>query len=199
MTLLRDTDQIESDRLILRRMRPADLDFFTRLHSDPDVARYIGHGRPRSAQESREWLQYSLVAYETLGLGQLAVLRKSDGELIGRCGLSELAVEAHPVDSAVPKAWFQRTQVPAGTELGFERELGYTFDRGSWGHGYASEAARRVFDYAHKALQKPRIVSIIHAENVRSLRLAQRFGVQRDGSLEVMGRVFDLYIWKFPD
>jgi [ribosomal protein S5]-alanine N-acetyltransferase len=197
MTLLRDTDRIESDRLILRRIAPSDLDFFTRVHADPEVARYIGRGPPRSAQESREWLESSLESYEALELGQLAVLRKSDGELIGRCGITDLAVEARPTDPALPKAWFQRVQAPAGIELRFERELGYTFDRGSWGQGYASEAAQRVFEYARDVLDKPRIVSLIHPDNVRSLRVANRFDVQRDGSLEVLERVFHLFVWRY--
>lgn len=197
MTLLRDTDQIESDRLILQRIAPSDLDFFTRLHADPEVALFIGRGPPRSAEESREWLQSSLESYEALGLGQLAVLRKADGELIGRCGLTDLAVEAQPANPALPKAWFQRTLAPVGIELRFERELGYTFDRTAWGQGYASEAARRVFDYARDALGKPRIVSIIHPDNVRSLRVAHRFGVQQEGSLEVVERIFHLFAWPY--
>jgi hypothetical protein len=55
-------------------------------------------------------------------------------------------------------------QVPDDIELLFERELGYTFERSSWGNGYASEAARCVFDYACDALNLRRVVSIIHSE-----------------------------------
>jgi [ribosomal protein S5]-alanine N-acetyltransferase len=195
MTLLRDTDRIESDRLVLRRIAADDLDYFTRLHADPEVARYIGRGPPRSAEESRAWLQDSLESYRALELGQLAVERKSDGELIGRCGLTDLAVEMHPANVAIPKAWFQRTHAPTGVELKFERELGYSFDRSCWGQGYASEAARRVFEYVRDALGKVRIISIIHPDNVRSLRLAQRFGVQREGSVEVVERTFHVFVW----
>jgi len=123
------------------------------------------------------------------------VLRKSDGTLIGRCGLSDLAVEAKASAAAVPRGWYQRAEAPADAEIVFERELGYTFHRSSWGNGYASEAARCVFGYARDVLRLPRVVSLIHPENVRSLRLAQRFGVQREDIVEVRSRPFVRFVW----
>lgn len=195
MTLARGTNQIETERLALRRIEQDDFEFFVQLHADPDVARFLSHGKPRSSQESLAWFQSVLQTYQDLALGQLAVLRKSDGVLIGRCGLSDLAVEARAGAAAVPRGWFQRSEAPAGAEIVFERELGYTFDRGSWGQGYASEAARCVFDYARDVLRLPRVISIIHPENIRSLRLAQRFGVQREDIVEVMSRCLVRFVW----
>lgn len=195
MTLLRGTDRIESERLLLRRIDQDDFEFFVRLHADPEVARYLPHGKPRSPAESVAWLRSVLQTYEDMALGQLAVLRKSDGVLIGRCGLSDLAVEARASLSAVPRGWYQRGEAPPAAEVIFERELGYTFHRGSWGQGYASEAARCVFDYARNVLRLPRVISLIHPENVRSLRLAQRFGVQREDGVEVQSRLFDRFVW----
>jgi [ribosomal protein S5]-alanine N-acetyltransferase len=198
MTLSRGTIQIESDRLTLRRIDQDDLEFFVQLHADPEVARYHPNGRPRTPQESATWLQSVLRAYEDYGFGQLAVLRKSDGMLIGRCGLSDLAVEARAGVSTVPRGWYQRAEAPADAEIVFERELGYTFQRSSWGQGYASEAARCVFDYARDELKLPRVVSLIHPENVRSLRVAQRFGVLREDVVEVKSRLFDRFAWPIP-
>src|SRR5690349_14979510 len=96
MTLAHGTDRIESPRLVLRRIAPDDLPFFTRIHAIPDVVRYTGHGRPRSVEETEAWLRSTLKGYEELELGQLAVVRKADGVLLGRCGLSDLVVDAHP-------------------------------------------------------------------------------------------------------
>src|SRR3954463_8696595 len=106
MTLARTTDQIASARLVLRRIAPSDLPFFTRIHSVADVVRYTGHGQPRSAEETAAWLQSTLASYEELGLGQLAVLRKADSALLGRCGLSDLVIEANPATDAIARAWF---------------------------------------------------------------------------------------------
>jgi site-specific DNA recombinase len=47
---------IESERLLLRRITRDDYDFFARLHATPEVLRYIMNGQPRSAEESRVWV-----------------------------------------------------------------------------------------------------------------------------------------------
>jgi RimJ/RimL family protein N-acetyltransferase len=84
MALARHTDRIESERLILPRIEQADFAFFARIHADPLVARYLGCGRARSVQETHALLETFCETYEELG--PLAVLRKSDGVLFGRCG-----------------------------------------------------------------------------------------------------------------
>lgn len=198
MTLARGTDRIESPRLVLRRIDPGDFAFFIHLQADPEVARYLSYGRPRSSAESLSWLQSVLRSYEELGLGQLAVQRKSDGVLIGRCGLSDLVVEARPSVASVPRGWFQRAEAPAGAELVFEQELGYALDRSSWGQGYASEAARCVLDYAREVLQRSRVVAIIRQENIRSLRVAQRLGAQHEDVVEVQSRLHNRMVWSNP-
>jgi RimJ/RimL family protein N-acetyltransferase len=64
--------------------------FFTRIHALPEVAQYLcPGGRPRSPEESAAWLQATLESYEQRALAYLAVLRKEDGALIGRCGLMD--------------------------------------------------------------------------------------------------------------
>lgn len=198
MTLARGTDRLESDRLALRRIEPKDFDFFIQLHADPEVSRYLPHGKPRSPEESLAWLQAVLQSYETLALGQLAVFRRSDGTLIGRCGLSDLAVEARAGVAAVPRGWYQRAEASSSAEIVFERELGYTFHRTSWGQGYASEAAHCVFGYARDVLRLPRVISLIHPENLRSLRVAQRLGAQRQDVVEVRSRLYDRFVWPAP-
>jgi hypothetical protein len=58
MTLAHGTGRLESARLVLRRIAPDDLPFFTRLHALPEVVRYLyPGGRPRSPEEVAAWLQ----------------------------------------------------------------------------------------------------------------------------------------------
>ena len=114
MTLAHGTDRLESARLALRRIAPDDLPFFTRIHALPEVAEHLyPGGRPRSPEETAAWLQTTLVSYEQLGLGYLAVLRKEDGALIGRCGLTDLAVESAAAEHGIRRGWFGRAQAPA--------------------------------------------------------------------------------------
>ena len=166
MTLAHGTDRLESARLVLRRMAPDDLPFFTRIHALPEVTQYLwGQGRPRSPEESAAWLQATLASYEQLALGHLAVLRKEDGSLIGRCGLTDLAVESAAAEHGIRRGWFGRAQAPAGVALTFECELGYTFDPAFWGQGFPTEAVRCVRDYARDVLRLTYAISVIQPQN----------------------------------
>jgi RimJ/RimL family protein N-acetyltransferase len=162
MTLAHGTDRLGSARLVLRRIAPDDLPFFTRIHALPEVAQHLyPGGRPRSPEETAAWLQYTLASYEQLALGYLAVLRKEDGALIGRCGLMDLVVESAAPGRGIRRGWFGREQAPAGVALTFECELGYTLDPAVWGQGFATEAARCVRDYARDVLRLPYAISAI--------------------------------------
>src|SRR5579862_5500950 len=109
MTLAQGTDRLESARLVLRRMAPSDRPFFTRIHALPDVARYLyPGGRPRSPDETAAFLRYTLASYDQLALGYLAVVRKEDGALIGRCGIMDLVVEAVTPEHGIRRGWFGR-------------------------------------------------------------------------------------------
>jgi RimJ/RimL family protein N-acetyltransferase len=188
MSLAHGTDRLETDRLVLRRIAQGDLPFFTRIHALPEVAQHLWPGgRPRSPGQTEAWLQFTLETYDQLALGYLAVLRKADGALIGRCGLMDLVVESSTAASGIRRGWFGDAQAPAGLALTFECELGYTFDPAVWGQGFATEAVRCVRDYARNVLHLSYAISAILPPNTRSRRVAERFGVLADGQMEVVG------------
>lgn len=195
MTLLPTHQEIETERLLLRRVADDDLPFYTRIHADPDVARFISHGRPRSPEETRGWLSSLLDAYRQTSLGQLAVTRKSDGALVGRCGLSYLETDRIAAGDGNRTGYYFPERAPTDSDPVVESELGYTFEKASWGQGYATEAVRAVFEYASTHRPLERIVSLIHADNLRSRRLAERFGVVRSYPVVLWGRPFDRYVW----
>ena len=200
MTLARGTERIESERLILRRVVPDDLAFFTRIHSLPEVAQGLWPGgRPRPPDETRAWLEATLGSYAQLALGYLAVVRKEDGELIGRGGLTDMVVESAEPLQGIRRGWFGRDEAPAGVALTFEPELGYTFDPAVWGQGYASEAVCCVRDYARDSLRLPYVVSAILTHNVRSHRVAERLGARLSGQVQVVGLIFDRYVWRLAE
>ncbi len=195
MTLAPGTDHLESDRLILRHIAPADIDYFAAIHADPDVARYIGAGNPRPRDETKRWLGDILESYARVHLGQLAVVRKSDGALIGRCGLSDAAVATAREEGSLRKGWFFSRQVPDDVDFEVLPELGYTFGRQSWGHGYATEAAGCVYRYTLSALTFSKIMSVVHRENRASLAVVRKYGVTFVDEVEMAGRPFDRYHW----
>jgi RimJ/RimL family protein N-acetyltransferase len=198
MTLAHGTDRLESARLVLRRIAPDDLPFFARIHALPEVARYLWPGgRPRSPEATAAWLRSTLESYEQSALGYLAVVRKADGALIGRCGLMDLVVETAATEHGIRKGWFGDQEAPANVALTFECELGYTFDPAVWGHGFATEAAACVRDHARDGLRLSYAISAILPENARSRRVAEQLGARADGQMDVFGMTWDRYVWPF--
>jgi len=141
-------------------------------------------------------MQAVLESYEQLGVGFLAVLRKEDGVLLGRCGLTDLAIESAAPDHGILRGWFVRAHAPAGIALTFECELSYTLDPAVWGQGFATEAVRRVLDYSRDVLRLSYVISAIQPQNARSRRVAERCGARAVGQMEVVGLTWDR--WMYP-
>lgn len=195
MTLLPETDHIETDRLLLRRMDESDLDFMIAVHADPEVARYLGSGKPRTPAETEQWLADVHEVYAIANLGPLIVTRKADGKRLGRSGLSDGALELNPPPGQLRRMWFYRKHVPQGVAFEHMPELGYTFARENWGQGYASEAARAVSEYARTRLAYPAIMSVIHPDNIASRSVALKFGVRYADDVDMAGRVYQRFMW----
>lgn len=67
-----------------------------------------------------------------------------------------------------------------------EPELGFLFDAGSEGRGFAFEAARAVMDHARDDLGLATLVSYVAQDNARSVSLALRLGGARDAAAEAL-------------
>jgi ribosomal-protein-alanine N-acetyltransferase len=179
---------LETDRLLLRPFIAEDLEFLNLLHADPEVARYIGYGKPRTETENRGLMDKIFKAYEEEGLGHLAVCLRDSGELVGRCGLSLLEVEAHPASGQAPRWFWNRGSAPAGMKIVHRIELGYTFARDHWGHGYATESAAAVRDLAFRSRQEEQLVAAISAENTASINVAKKLRFSYVGPIIAFGR-----------
>jgi len=67
-------DSIATERLVGRRLTPADESLFLAFHRDPRVVSWLGGGkREISEQENREWLDEKLRHWEIHGFGLYAL------------------------------------------------------------------------------------------------------------------------------
>jgi RimJ/RimL family protein N-acetyltransferase len=143
------TMPIETARLLLRPIEPADLDALTALHADPEVTRFI---RPLSRSAARARIQLAEREWEERGYGLVAVLDRESGEFLGRAGL---------------KHWPEFD----------ETELGWALRRDAWGNGYATEAARACLEWGFAEFDMPYLTAMISPDNTRSVRVAERLGL----------------------
>jgi RimJ/RimL family protein N-acetyltransferase len=157
----------QTDRLLVREFTIVDLDPLTKMHLDPEVTRFIGLRTPEETRKSLcEWMD----AYRSLGFAKWAVVLRETGELIGRCGIT---IEEFGGVS--------------------EPELGWTFARAHWGHGYATEAAAAAMKHAFGFLRFRRIVSLIDPQNFASERVAVRIGMTFEREVQWKGKPTNLY------
>lgn len=79
-----------------------------------------------------------------------------------------------------------------------ELELGWTLESSAWGHGFATEAASAIADWAFRELQPSRLISLINPDNARSLRVAQNLGERYQRDVKVNGAVTQLWALASP-
>jgi RimJ/RimL family protein N-acetyltransferase len=144
-----------TERLHLRRSRPEDAEAISGYRSDPDVHRYQGWERtdPDGVRaEIREMSGRS--PGSPGGWVQLSVEEREGNKLVGDVGLS-----------------------PAEDEPGVIK-VGYTVAPAFQGRGYASEAIGALVAYAFDALGAEVVRAYASAENVASLRVAEKVGMR---------------------
>lgn len=161
--------QLETPRLYLRLMESSDLDELLKIFGDPKVMASFGVA-PFNRGQMEGWLGRNMEHQNQYGYGLFSVLLKSEGLLIGDCGLEHMMVDGEKVT-----------------------ELGYDFRSDYWNQGFATEAATVVRDYAFDVLQLPRLISLIRVGNEASRRVSQKIGMRLDAEIRRNG----LSYWKY--
>ena len=125
--------------------------------ADPEVVRCLRDGTTSTLAEVEDGVVDWLDRWERWGVGFCSLKRKEDGRVLGRAGFVR---------------WDPETWQIGGSET----ELGWVLAREHWGHGYASEAAAALRDWAFAERGLSRLISLIHHENVQSVHVAERIG-----------------------
>jgi ribosomal-protein-alanine N-acetyltransferase len=78
---------LQTARLLLRNIEPADLPALSALYGDPEVRRYFPDGTrtPEQTKEEPGWFRNGHPRYPELGLW--AVVEEESDAFLGRCGL----------------------------------------------------------------------------------------------------------------
>lgn len=161
--------EIETERLRLRLPRASDLPAHVAFRASE---RSRGVGGPFDAASSFHHLAGIVGQWQLRGYGRWMVADRKTDQPLGLVGIF------HPDD------W------P-------EAEIGWTVYDDAEGKGIAFEAAIATRDFAYGALGWTRIVSLIMADNDRSIRLAERLGCRRE-KVHVHPVYGALDIWVHP-
>jgi RimJ/RimL family protein N-acetyltransferase len=159
---------IETERLVLRGWTEADLDPLAAMYAQERVVRYLGNAETATRDETWRAIAMMLGHWELRGYGPWAVEERMTGSFVGRIGLFN------------PEGW------PG-------LEVGWVLAPDHWGKGYATEGARATLDWAFGTLDVDHVISLIHPENVASIRVAERVGETSEGTTDFRGHELLVY------
>jgi RimJ/RimL family protein N-acetyltransferase len=156
-----DQATLKTDRLLLRRWRPADRAPFAAMNADPEVMEHFPARMTRAESDAFADRIEAGFAERGFGLWAVEVTEPGDlhGQFIGFTGLSVPSFDAHFTPAV---------------------EIGWRLARPAWGHGYASEAARRALAEGFERYRLAEIVSFTSTTNVRSQAVMGRIGMTHD-------------------
>ncbi|WP_052288134.1 GNAT family N-acetyltransferase [Leptolyngbya iicbica] len=152
--------QLETSRLLIRDWQPeSDAPDAIAIYGDPQVTQWIGD---KSLDTTVEAVQARLQRYRDRaaafpGLGCWAIVQQDSDTAIGTILLMPLP---------------DRDNQPSG-----KVEIGWHLRPASWGHGYATEAARAILQLGFTTLDLPAIYAVTLPDNDRSLNVMRRLGM----------------------
>lgn len=163
----------DTERLHLRPFTEADGEAWHAIWSDPDV---IWWGASDSFERSFRSLQGLIRAEREKwpeGLGWLAVSERGSDEIVG-----DVLLQPAPFVDGI--------------------EVGWHFRKHVWNRGYATEAARATIDEAFRTGLCDEVYAAVAPENVASLRVAAKLGMQHVKDIEHAGLPHRLFVLRAP-
>ena len=153
------TPTLETARLRLRPFASADADALFALHSSAFVLRYWDMPVWSERARAERFIEAcERIAEEGSG-ARLAIDRLSDQAFIGWCALTR---------------W----------NPGYRSaSMGYCLDDAAWGHGYATEAAHALLQWAFDTLDLNRVQAETDTRNAASARVLEKLGFVHEGTL----------------
>ncbi len=143
---------IETDRLIIRNLKPGDEKEIYAWTGDPDVAKYMIYPMYNSEADGIEWLKSREMKADDPDDYDLGFALKETGELIGGGGL------VYQPDDDV---WV----------------VGYNLRKDAWGNGYVVEALSAIMDEIRKTRKIRAIEGVFAVDNYKSQRVMEKLGM----------------------
>ena len=153
-TRLAATDlALETERLLLRRLTPADAAALHRCTGDPAIMRYWHPGPDADVPATAARIAEIAAHWREHGFGDYGVLARDSGELVGFAGLHHIAGMA-------------------------EVNLGYALVPARGRCGLGTELCATLLAQGFTDLGLPEIVAVIDPRNAASVALAERSGLR---------------------
>ncbi|RNA69811.1 GNAT family N-acetyltransferase [Alteribacter keqinensis] len=167
--------QLETKRVLLRKIRLEDLEEMHRYGSDDQVSRYVTWETHQSLADTKGFLDFVLSQYEKKQVAPWGIELKTTGEFIG----------------TIDFVWWKPEHKTA--------EIGYVISQNHWGKGYTTEAAKELLKFGFEKMDLVRIQARCFAANTGSERVMEKTGMTYEGLIRkgmyVKGKHQDLKMY----
>jgi ribosomal-protein-alanine N-acetyltransferase len=156
MVLLELPERIETERLLIQRLRYEDAEeIFYTYASKSEATRYVSWPTHQSMEDSRQFVNHSISAWKE-GIDFSYSIRLKDHKMIGCIG-------ALHDDGKV--------------------QFGYIISPTYWNKGYATEACQALMTILRQKRSLYRIWTLVDQENVASIKVLQKSGLVEEARL----------------
>lgn len=147
---------LESDRLLLRPIRPGDEEQIVEYANYEENWRYtLLELYPYYPEMARDFVAQSVRGWEVGDRLIFGIVLRSEGRLVGAVDLRTMSDRCS--------------------------DIGYMIEPPHWGKGIVPEAVRMVLGYAFGTMGVHRVQAAIFEENPRSMRVLEKCGFKREG------------------
>ena len=157
---------LETERLVLRHVRPSDVEYCAAVHADEEVTRHVGGILTREDAWRRAMAGAGF--WGVLGIGMWAIERRATGRP-SAMSVSSISSASSTRRSRASRKW-------AGSSTATPK-----------GRAIASKRADAALDWFNSTFGGLSIPAIIDVENAPSIRLAERLGFERLGEVDYRG------------
>ena len=154
---------LETERLVLRAVRPSDLSAIFAIFSDEAVTQHYGLETFTAVEEAAQRIAAIRQNYQKRRSLRWAITRHEDDTLIGSVGLMNVR----------PRF--------------FNAAVGYELAPAFWRQGVMTEALTAVIEFGFLVMALNRIEAFVVPENVASIRLLEKLGFVDEGLMREYG------------
>ncbi|WP_409305034.1 GNAT family N-acetyltransferase [Peribacillus sp. SCS-155] len=150
---------ITTNRLVLRLFQKSDAAAVTRLCNNYNIYKHTLYlPYPYSMEDALSWIKRHLDHFKSDKLYEFAITNKETGELYGAIALSN--------------------------NQNFNNgEIAYWIGEEFWGHGYATEAAQAILQFAFIEKQYHKVFARYFSSNPASGKVLEKIGMKQEGIL----------------
>ncbi len=156
--------EIETPRLILRRLRREDFDSLFQMVADSEMWRF-SERPPMTSEEAWSLLLRHEGSWRVVGYGVLALQEKVGGGFVGLAGFSDFCRRI-------------------GRDFDLYPEITWSIIPSAQGQGYATEAGEAAARWLDGQTRYKRSVCLVRRDNQASLAVARKLGYEPYRTLE---------------